>query len=93
MEGFGKFFDDRGLSGAADCQVTDTNNEAPELPLFENSFAIQVKAGLHNREIEKGKEPKGDPQQRRTEAVPLVEDDFDRVLFKFFQAPRYALFL
>jgi hypothetical protein len=92
LEGPGKFFDHGGLAGSADRQIADTDDETPELSLLQNSIAIQAETELNDREIKEGEKPKRDPQQGCAKTVPLIEDDFDRILFKLIQAPPHALF-
>jgi hypothetical protein len=55
-----KFFDHGSFTGAADCEVSDANDEAPELALFQNSFPIKEKPKLHYRQVDERKETKND---------------------------------
>jgi hypothetical protein len=82
LESPGKLFDHRRLSGSADRQVANADNEAPELPFFENSCAIQIKAELDNPEIKEREKQKRHTQEGGQEVVPLVEDYFDSVVFE-----------
>src|SRR5208337_3763751 len=44
-----KFFDHRRLAGASDRKVSDADNQASELALFQNSFAVEVKSKMNDR--------------------------------------------
>src|SRR5436190_7925330 len=81
LERPGKFFDDRGLSRAADRQVPDADNQTTERALAENAFAVEIKPELNETFVNKRKSIENPAQNTGAKAVSPLEDDVDPELF------------